>query len=231
MRSGNPLGYDEPTARPDNQNPAHFGQAPWQTVGPFFHYGLPWKGGADLIGDSAVGARPELFPAAHDFLSHAPAKGDVPGERIELRGRVLDASFAPVPDAMVEIWQANSAGHYASPADPRALPVDDGFTGFGRAATNENGEYLFLTVRPGRVPGLGHSLQAPHVAIGVFGRGLLKRLVTRLYFAGDPANEEDQILQLVPAGRRYTLMAQECDRVWTFDIHLQGERETVFFDV
>jgi protocatechuate 3,4-dioxygenase alpha subunit len=221
MADGNPLGHEEPAPRADNLDPAHFGQTPWQTVGPFFHYSLPWKGGADLLGASPLGARPDLFPASHDHLHQAPAKPDVPGERIELLGRVLDAAGAPVPDAMVEIWQADSEGRYAA----------DGFAGFGRCATSEAGEFRFLTIRPGRVPGPGNSLQAPHIAIGVFGRGLLKRLVTRLYFDGDPSNDEDPILELVPAARRPTLLANLRDGVWQFDIRLQGASETVFFDV
>jgi len=232
MSDGNPLGREQPAPRHDNQAEACFGQTPWQTVGPFFHYGLPWKGGADLIGQSNLGARPELFPEQHDVLNLAPPKGPVAGERIEISGRVLDAGGAPVPDAMIEIWQANAAGRYASLADPRDdLPLDPGFRGFGRAATSNAGVFRFVTIRPGRVPGPGNSLQAPHVAIGVFGRGLLKRLVTRLYFADDPANDEDPILALVPSGRRQTLLATPAGgNAWRFDIHLQGESETVFFD-
>lgn len=209
------------------------GQTPWQTVGPFFHYALPWKGGADLIGQSALGGRPDLFPEDHDVLNRAPAKGPIRGERIGIVGSVFDAAGAPVPDALLEIWQANEAGRYASPTDPRAdLPLDDAFTGFGRAATGADGAYRFETIRPGRVPGPGNSLQAPHIAVGIFGRGLLKRLVTRLYFAGDPANAEDPILPLVPDHRRATLMATEAaGRLWRFDIRLQGEAETVFFDI
>jgi protocatechuate 3,4-dioxygenase alpha subunit len=222
MAEGNPLGRDQPDPREDNQNPGHFGQTPWQTLGPFFHYALPWKGGADLLGSSTMGARPELFPPAHDLLHLAPAKGDIRGERIDLRGRVLDANDAPVNDAMVEIWQADAEGEYAGAT---------GFAGFGRAATSEAGEYRFLTIRPGPVPGPGNSFQAPHLDIGVFGRGLLKRLCTRLYFAGDPANELDPVLQLVPLARRATLLAHREGSVWHFDIHLQGDRETVFFDV
>jgi len=224
MDNRNPLGRDQPAPRPDNQNPVNFGQTPWQTVGPFFHYALPWKGGADLFGYSALGARPDLFPPSHDLLHQAPAKGDVPGERIELRGRVLDANNAPVSDALLEIWQADVDGRYAT-------SPGGGFIGFGRTATSDAGEYRFLTIRPGQVPGPSRSLQAPHVAIGVFGRGLLKRLATRLYFAGDPANEQDPILQLVPPARRSTLLAHLQDGAWHFDIHLQGEYETVFFDV
>jgi protocatechuate 3,4-dioxygenase alpha subunit len=216
----------------DNQSPELFGQTPWQTVGPFFHYGLPWRGGADLLGASDLGARTDLFPEAHNLLNGPAAKGAVTGERIEIRGRVLDSSGDPVPDAMVEIWQANAAGRYANAADEREhLALDEGFTGFGRCATSAEGEYRFLTVRPGRVPGPGNTLQAPHIAIGVFGRGLLKRLVTRLYFADEPSNAEDPVLERVPQDRRATLIARSVDGAWRFDIVLQGENETVFFDI
>src|SRR5437899_12618878 len=125
-------------------------QTPSQTVGPFFHYALPWKGAADLVGQSALGARLELFPAGHDVLNVSPPRGPVAGETIEVRGRLFDGDGAPVPDALIEIWQANSAGRYASPADPRTdLPLDEGFIGFGRAATLDDGSYLFRTIRPG----------------------------------------------------------------------------------
>jgi protocatechuate 3,4-dioxygenase, alpha subunit len=213
----------------DNQSPELFGQTPSQTVGPFFHYGLPWKGGADLVGQSDLGARPELFPPEHYVLREPAPRGLIAGETIWIEGRVLDGDGRPVVDAMIEIWQANAAGRYASPDDPRTdLPLDAGFTGFGRAATSEEGVYRFRTVRPGPVPGPGGTLQAPHIAIGVFGRGLLKRLVTRLYFA-DADNSTDPVLSLVPAARRDTLIAQRDGEIWRFDIVLQGERETVFF--
>jgi protocatechuate 3,4-dioxygenase alpha subunit len=213
----------------DNQSPDLFGQTPWQTVGPFFHYGLPWFGGADLVGQSTLGARPDLFPPEHTMLGTSGPRPGVTGAIIEITGRVLDADGVPVPDAMVEIWQANAAGRYDSPDDPRTdLPIDPGFVGFGRCATSAEGVYRFRTLRPGRVPGPGNTLQAPHVAVGVFGRGLLKRLVTRLYFAGAPENEEDPILALVPAERRATLLASHGSGLWHFDIHLGGPAETVF---
>jgi protocatechuate 3,4-dioxygenase alpha subunit len=221
-----------PAPRLDNQDPDLFGQTPSQTVGPFFHYGLPWKGGADLVGQSDMGARPELFPEAHYVLNLAPPKGAVSGQTIILEGVVHDASGAPVPDAMIEIWQANAAGRYASPDDDRTeIPLDEGFIGFGRASTSEEGLYRFRTVLPGSVPGPGNSLQAPHIAVSVFGRGLIKRLVTRIYFAGQEANETDPILALVPIERRDTLIARKVDDAWRFDIVLQGEAETVFFDI
>jgi protocatechuate 3,4-dioxygenase alpha subunit len=221
-----------PAPRQDNQDPALFGQTPSQTVGPFFHYGLPWKGGADLVGQSDMGARPELFPEEHYVLNLSPPRGAVAGETITIEGVVYDADGKPVPDAMIEIWQANAAGRYASPDDGRSdLPLDEGFIGFGRAATNEDGLYRFKTVRPGPVPGPGNSAQAPHIAVSVFGRGVIKRLVTRIYFEDATENAADPILALVPTERRDTLIAREINGAWRFDIVLQGERETVFFDV
>ena len=231
MAEPNPLGRDHPAARPDSLSTP--GQTPWQTVGPYFHYGLPWKGGADLVGQSDLGVRPELFPEEHYVLNLSPPKGDVRGNRIELVGTVFDADGIPVPDAMLEVWQANSVGRYDALADTREeLALDEGFTGFGRAATAQDGSYRFLTIKPGRVPGPGGTLQAPHVAVGVFGRGLLKRLVTRLYFDDEPsANAEDAILALVPPERRHTLVARKMEGgAYRFDIHLQGEQETVFLD-
>ncbi len=216
---------------PDNQSEELFGQTPSQTVGPFFHYGLPWKGGADLVGQSDLGARPELFPQEHYILNISQPHGGVSGEIIEITGRVTDGDGKAVPDAMIEIWQANAAGRYASSEDKRSdLPLDANFIGFGRSSTSEDGIYRFRTLRPGRVPGPGNSLQAPHIAIGVLGRGLLKRLVTRLYFEDAVENADDPILALVPEGRRDTLIAKLADGAWRFDIVLQGKDETVFFD-
>jgi protocatechuate 3,4-dioxygenase alpha subunit len=199
----------------DNQSPELFGQTPWQTVGPFFHTSLPWKGSADLVGSLEM------------------ARGAVAGKVIDIGGRVFDGEGAPVPDALIEIWQANAAGRYNSPADSRdAIPLDAGFTGFGRAATGEDGAYRFRTVLPGRVPGPGNSLQAPHAALSILGRGLMKRLVTRIYFEDGEGNEDDPILALAPADRRGALIARrEGPATYRFDIHLQGEHESVFFDV
>lgn len=210
-----------PALRLDNQDPALFGQTPSQTVGPFFHYSLPWKGCADLRGDSDIGARTELFPVEHYVLASPSAKGEVEGEPIVIEGVVLDADGRVVPDAMIEIWQADAAGRYVDGSD------DTGFIGWGRASTGEDGVYRFLTIRPGRVD----ARQAPHIAVGVFGRGVIKRLATRLYFEDDIANAADPILALVPAERRETLIARKAGAVWRFDIVLQGDRETVFFDI
>ena len=148
-----------------------------------------------------------------------------------IAGRVHDGEGAPVPDAMIEIWQANAAGRYASVEDAREdVPLDGHFVGFGRAATDPEGVFRFRTIRPGRVPGPGNSLQAPHIALSIFGRGLLTRLATRLYFADGDGNDVDPVLALVPQERRRTLIAERRpDGTWWLDIHLKGPDETVFF--
>lgn len=222
----------EPRARQDNQDPALFGQTPSQTVGPFFHYGLPWKGGADLVGRSEMGARPELFGQKHYLLNLSSQTGTPAGDAINVAGRVLDGVGDPVPDAMIELWQANAAGRYRAQEDRRlAVAIDPHFVGFGRASTDDAGVFRFRTIRPGRVPGPGNSLQAPHLALSIFGRGLVKRLATRLYFEGGEGNDVDPVLAAVPADRRETLVAKSVDGVWRLDIVLQGEHETVFFDL
>jgi len=186
------------------------GQTPSQTVGPFFHFSLAWAGAENLL-------HPETR-----------------GERIALRGRVLDGAGAPVPDALVEIWQADAGGHFRHREDRRSANADPAFFGFGRCATGPEGGFRFLTIRPGRVPGRGNSLQAPHIDVALFARGLLRRLVTRIYFEDSPENAEDPVLAVVPdPARRATLMARrvpgEAD-AYRFDIILQGPGETVFFD-
>lgn len=143
------------------------------------------------------------------------------GERIVLGGRLTDGDGLPVSDGCVEIWQAS----------PQA---DGAFPGFGRSATNADGWFRFVTIRPGPLvgPGRGNVQQAPHIAISIFARGILTRLVTRAYFEGDPLNETDPILSLLEdPGRRRTLIARpEGPDTWRLDIRLQGEGETVFLD-
>lgn len=186
---------------------------PSQTVGPFFHLGL---------------ARPEWS----DLTRQNPA-----GQRIVIEGRVIDGDGAPVPDALIELWQANAAGRYAHPDDRQAdKPVDPNFRGYGRAATDNAGAYRFVTIKPGPVPGRGNSLQAPHLNLAVFARGMLKQLFTRLYFAGEPQNADDPLLSsLDDASGRQTLIAakgaEDTVPTYHFDIVLQGERETVFLDL
>lgn len=222
-----------PEARADNQDPALFGQTPSQTVGPFFHYGLPWKGGADLVGQSDMGARPELMPEAHYVLNLSAPTGSPEGEVIELTGRVFDGQGLAVPDAMIEIWQANAAGRYRSVDDAREdVPLDPHFVGFGRAATDEDGRYRFRTIMPGRVPGPRGTRQAPHIALSIFARGVIKRLATRVYFDGAAGNDDDPVLASVPPERCDTLIAMPQEEgVWALDLVLQGEGETVFFEL
>ncbi len=150
----------------------------------------------------------------------APRK--VAGERISIAGRVIDGDGKPVTDALLEIWQADARGNYGKP----------GFRGFGRVATDAKGAFKFTTIKPGRVAGPGGQLQAPHIAVNIFMRGLLKQLVTRIYFADDPANAEDKVLELVPAQRRATLIARQVGKrgALQWDVILQGRDETVFFD-
>lgn len=183
-----------------------------QTVGPFFNFGL-------------------TINAALGVLAREGAHG----ERIQVQFRVTDGDGEPTPgDSMIELWQADSNGCYRHPDDDRASEADPNFTGFGRLETSPLGVCVFETVKPGRAAGPDGKLQAPHINVIVFARGLLKHLYTRLYFAGDPANAEDPILALVPESRRSTILAQPVEGrpgVWHMDIRLQGDNETVFFDV
>jgi protocatechuate 3,4-dioxygenase alpha subunit len=184
-----------------------------QTVGPFFHDCL-LRDGADC---------PVLVTPT------------TAGERIRIVGRVIDGDGLGVPDAMIEIWQANAAGRYNHPADTRDLPLDPSFTGYGRTGTDADGTFQFETIKPGAVPFDDQRLQAPHIGVTVFARGLLNHLCTRLYFADEPANAADPILLLVPAERRATLIATSLQEgttpVYRLDIVLQGAGETVFFNL
>lgn len=195
-------------------------QTPSQTIGPYFGYGLT--------------PRPYGFAYA-GAADHVLINDSTEGERIRIEGQIFDGLGELVTDAMVEIWQANTHGRYNHPADDRQDNLlDPAFTGFGRCGTGMDGSGLFRfdTVKPG-APASGG---APHVSMVIFMRGLLNHLYTRLYFADDAtANEADPVLAGVAADRRPTLIAhrQEGPRgaVYRFDIHMQGERETVFFDV
>jgi protocatechuate 3,4-dioxygenase alpha subunit len=177
-----------------------------QTIGPYLRIGLEWMQIEDM----------------------AP-KG-VAGERVSIRGRVIDADGKPVNDAAVEIWQANSQGRYAHPEDKQDKPIDAAFRGYGRSLTDDNGAFRFNTIKPGRVAGPGGKLQAPHLNETIFMRGLLKQLQTRIYFPDDPANADDPVLALVPAERRSTLIARRNGDVLEWNVVLQGKGETVFFD-
>jgi protocatechuate 3,4-dioxygenase, alpha subunit len=178
-----------------------------QTIGPYLRIGLEWMVIEDL----------------------AP-KG-VAGERVRVEGRVLDGDGKPVNDAAVEVWQANSHGKYASPEDAQAKPLEAGFRGYGRSLTDDAGAFRFRTIKPGGVPGPGGRLQAPHLTVTIFMRGLLKQLVTRMYFPDEPANADDPVLSLVAAERRATLIAKKKgDGALEWNVVLQGKSETVFFD-
>ncbi len=178
-----------------------------QTIGPFLRIGLEWMVIEDL------------------------APQGVAGERIRIEGRVLDADGKPVNDAAVEVWQANSHGKYASPQDTQDKPLEPKFRGYGRSLTDNDGNFRFRTIKPGRVPGPEGEPQAPHLVVTIFMRGLLKQLLTRVYFPDEPANADDPVLNLVPAERRGTLVARKKgDGVLEWNVVLQGKNETVFFD-
>jgi protocatechuate 3,4-dioxygenase, alpha subunit len=180
-----------------------------QTVGPYFHIGLAW-----LFSDQVVDA-------------------GTPGEHVTVQGRVLDGDGAPVSDALIEVWQADADGKYAHPADPRGGTAPPGFKGYARVPTDEAGAFHFGTVKPGPVPAPAGGMQAPHIGVHVFMRGLLRPLATRIYFADEPANEEDLVLRCVSAARRATLIARRLpgDALsFEWNVVLQGAGETVFFD-
>jgi len=157
------------------------------------------------------------------------------GERIRIEGHVIDGDGLPIPDAMIEIWQANAAGRYRHPADERDVPLDPAFIGFGRCGSDAEGRYWFETIRPGRVPFNDRQLQAAHICVAVFARGMLNHACSRLYFADDPATATDPLLELIPVERRATLLAAPHpgadQQVYHFDIILQGAGETVFFNL
>ena len=149
---------------------------------------------------------------------------------------MTDGDGNVVNDAMIEIWQANAHGRYNHPADIRSdLPIDAGFTGFGRSDTDDEGRFWFETVKPGRVPGPNGQPQAPHVVVTVFARGMLNHAVTRLYFADEPSTPHDPLLLLVAPERRAALVARPCtqdgEQAYEFNIVLQGNGETPFLNV
>lgn len=189
-------------------------QTPSQTVGPYFAYGLsPEQYGYGLNLSSIAG--PDMAPA------------DVEGTRIRVEGHVYDGAGVVVPDALIEIWQADSTGRYAHPAGTRG--TNGAFRGFGRCGTGTHPDrrFWFDTIKPG-APGDG---QAPHLNVIVTMRGMLLHTFTRVYFPDEAANASDPALNAVPSDRRHTLIAaRQSGNVYVFDIHMQGENETVFFD-
>jgi len=181
---------------------------PSQTVGPFLEIGLPWPDGPFVV--------PEDTPGA-----------------ITITGRVFDGAGDPVTDALVETWQADTDGRFAHPDDPRGA-VSNGFRGFGRCPTGLDGSYRIVTLKPGALPSPDGGTEAPHLDVSVFARGLLDRVVTRAYFPDEAeANAADPVLALIDPARVATLIARpdpDPARL-RFDVHLQGDQETVFFDV
>ena len=180
-----------------------------QTVGPFFHMGLCRS----------------LIPVV--------AGSTVQGEHIAIQGRILDANREPIPDALIETWQANAFGKYAHPADTQEKPLQADFLGFGRVQTDCEGVFTLSTIKPGRVPGPQGDWQAPHLEVSIFMRGLLRHLLTRMYFPHEASNAEDPVLNSVDPARRGTMIAHavssEPGRLeWA--VVCAGEDETVFFD-
>jgi protocatechuate 3,4-dioxygenase, alpha subunit len=191
-------------------------QTPSQTVGPYFTMRLSGEGENVLTTPEAL------------------------GERIRIEGRVLDGDRNHIEDALIELWQADSAGRYHHPADDRTdAPLDPAFNGFGRCASDfQTGDYFFLTVKPGPVPHPDGGMQAPHISLTIQARGMLDPTFTRVYFEDEPgANAEDPVLKSVPERRRSTLIAALAESgdssvpTYRFDIRYQGDDETVFFDV
>ena len=181
-----------------------------QTVGPYFKIGLRWLNRDNLVGEGAS------------------------GERVTIQGRVFDGDGVPVPDAIVEIWQANAHGKYDHPEDTQQKPLEPGFKGYGRVPVTALGAFRFATIKPGPVPGPEGSEQAPHLLVSVFMRGVLRRMVTRIYFPDEPRNAADFILNLVEPARRPTLIAKKsagAPGTLEWNVVLQGSDETVFFDL
>lgn len=183
------------------------GLTPFQTVGPYFEVMLRSRARSRPVTDQTLGTR------------------------VVIEGTVFDGAGTPMPDALIETWQADAHGRYRHPEDRRPQPLDPAFNGYGWSHTRADGGFTFDTVRPGVVPGPRGRDQAPHILVSVMARGILTRFITRLYFEDETANAQDPVLELVPAARRHTLIARRLgDRAYRFDIIMQGPNETVFFD-
>ena len=185
--------------------PASEGMTPWQTVGPFFHYALPYDDGPLVAGASREGA-------------------------FTLHGYVYDGQGDPIPDSLVEIWQGDEAGVFVDQPGIFEAPAADGFRGFGRSATDTDGHYSFTTVKPAGVPTADGTAQAPHIAMSMFARGMLRRVVTRVYFPEDD-HSSDPLLSSLEASQAATLVAATDSEGYRFDLRLQGPDETTFLDV
>jgi protocatechuate 3,4-dioxygenase alpha subunit len=215
-------------ARPRPRYDAYLGQTPGQTLGPFFHQGL--------LRTRAVFQVPGLCLDERDVFDGELAAPGAFGERIIIEGSVHDGLGVPIADALLEAWQANGHGRYHHPLDPSGKEIDPRFRGFGRVATDARGGYVLSSVKPGPVLGPGGATQAPHVNLVLGARGMTRHAFTRIYFEGDPALADDPVLSLVPEPRRQTLVARRSGArdgasVYRFDLFLQGERETVFFEL
>jgi protocatechuate 3,4-dioxygenase alpha subunit len=185
-----------------------FEVTPSQTVGPYFAIGVPFPGGHLIV--------PEGTPGA-----------------IRVTGTIYDGRGEVIPDHLIEFWQPDGEGRFADIYGHGGPSTLHGFRGFGRYGVEDgDGTYEMLTVKPGRVPATDGELQAPHIDVTLFARGMLNRVITRIYFADEAdANAQDQVLATVPADRRNTLLAQPTKDGYRFDIHLQGPGETIFFDI
>jgi protocatechuate 3,4-dioxygenase alpha subunit len=185
-----------------------FEVTPSQTVGPYFAIGLPYEDGNLIVPEGSPGA-------------------------IRITGTIYDGRGEIIPDHLIEFWQPDNAGRFIDIYGYGEQSKLDGFRGFGRWGVEDgDGTYRMVTVKPGQVPGPNGKPQAPHIDVTLFARGMLNRVVTRIYFADEPdANALDQVLATVPAPRRQTLLAQPTDNGYVFDIRLQGPGETVFFDI
>jgi protocatechuate 3,4-dioxygenase, alpha subunit len=195
--------------RPEQARPGRLPPTPSQTVGPYFGFALPWADGPFVVPEGTAGA-------------------------IRLEGVLLDGAGQPVPDGLIETWQADQDGRFAHPDDPRGTALWSDFRGFGRCATDADGRYSILTLKPGPVPGPGETIQAPHITMSVFARGMLARLVTRVYFADEQdRNATDPVLSTLRGGEplRRTLMAEPIPGGYSFNVRLQGEGETLFFAI
>jgi protocatechuate 3,4-dioxygenase alpha subunit len=187
--------------------PVSEGITPWQTIGPFFHDALAYDHG------------PLVVAASHP-------------DALTVHGYVYDGDGEPVLDALVEIWQADASGRFAQRPGIFDAPAEDGFRGFGRSSTEDQGHYAFTTVKPAGVPTHDGSAQAPHLAMSVFARGMLRRVATRVYFADEAdANAADPLLSSVDPSRAATLVATPDEAGYRFDVRLQGADETMFLDV
>lgn len=193
-------------AGPPERPPGTLAPTPSQTIGPYFGFALPSEDGPLAVAAGTPGA-------------------------ITVEGTVYDGAGAPVPDALIETWQADPDGRFAHPDDPRGAVEWSGFAGFARCEVDAAGRFSLLTLKPGPVPGPGETTQAPHIVVSVFARGLLSRLVTRIYFGDEEERNAADPVLAAAGSRAATLLAAPVEGGYRFDIRLQGEDETLFFAI